>query len=668
MVNYKVTVFTTDVPNAATLNNVFIKLVGTDGESGRTELNRYKGALSFIRGANPRFTVSCPVSIGSLVLIELDKQHPRILPEDDWFPAKVEVKSPEGQTYMFPIHRWIADSKVHRFREAKALRVFEDDNDLGRYSRMQELKQREEDYRWDVYLEGITHCMKAKDPFSLPYEVRFSFTKASEFIYTGGTGLLELQLKGLSDSRKNWPDIDSIKRVFWLKHTDISDYVRDNWKEDDFFGYQFLNGVNPMMIRRCSALPENFPVTEDMVSLGGQSLADEMKKGNLFLCDYKLLDGVKPNVINGKKQYLMAPLVLLRKTSHDKLLPIAIQLKQSPAEDNPIFLPTDGFDWLLAKVFVRSADFNEHQLGTHLLRTHLLAEVFAVSLLRNVPMVHPLYKLLVPYTRYTIQINYLARNLLISESGVFPKIAASGGDDMKTLLKRLWSSVTYSSLCIPDDIAERGLEDVPNFYYRDDGLKLWGIIHRFVNDVLSFYYKNDAEVQKDSELQKWISDIFEHGFLSQTQTGIPQSFTTVAELVKFVTMVIFTCSGQHSAVNSGQFDYGGWMPNTPSSLQQPPPTTKGTTSEATLLQTLPDINTTVTGMSTLWLLSKQSTDIVTLGQYPEQHFGEKQPCELIKRFEAELKVLTAEIKARNVALKVPYRYLDPLVVENSVSL
>lgn len=37
--------------------------------------------------------------------------------------------------------------------------------------------------------------------------------------------------------------------------------------------------------------------------------------------------------------------------------------------------------------------------------------------------------------------------------------------------------------------------------------------------MLSIYYKNDAEVQKDSELQKWISDIFEHGFLSQTQTG-----------------------------------------------------------------------------------------------------------------------------------------------------
>ncbi|XP_024658423.2 arachidonate 12-lipoxygenase, 12R-type [Maylandia zebra] len=670
MVQYKVTVFTGDRLNSTTLNNVFIKLVGTDGESDRTWLMGLKGATSFVIGAVSKFKVSCPTSLGNLVLIELDKQSLPLFPEDAWFCAKVEVKSPEGDIYSFPIYRWIADSKVHRFRDGKALRVFEDNHHLGRYSRQQEIQQREEDYRWDAYAEKIPHSMKAENPFSLPYEVQFSFTKTKEFLYTASTGLTELKLKGLDNCKEKWDNIDSINRVFCCKKTEISEYVHEHWKEDAFFGYQFLNGVNPMLIQLCTALPSNFPVTDDMVFPHGQcSLADEMKKGNIFLCDYKRLDGVKANTINGKKQYLMAPLVLLHKDPHDKLMPIAIQLKQTPSDDNPIFLPTDSeYDWLIAKIFVRSADFNEHQLNVHLLRTHLLAEVFAVSLLRNVPMVHPLYKLLKPHTRYTMQINFLARRLLISDTGNFTQFASSGGEGMFTILQRSVSSLTYSSLCIPDDIAERGVEAVPNFYYRDDGLKVWDIIHRSVQGMLGYYYKSDREVQEDSELQKWILDIFEHGFLSQAETGIPQTFTSVTELIKFVTMVIYTCSAQHAAVNSGQFDYAGWMPNTPISLQLPPPTKKGTTSEATMLATFPDVNVTVQGMATVWLLSKQSSDFVPLGQYPEDHFTEEIPRKILKDFQTELEILSGVIKARNKHLNVPYTYMDPAVVENSVAI
>ncbi|XP_031608108.2 hydroperoxide isomerase ALOXE3-like [Oreochromis aureus] len=670
MVQYKVTVFTGDILNSTTLNNVFIKLVGTDGESDRTWLVGLKGASSFVRGAVSKFKVSCSTSLGNLVLIELDKQSLPLFPEDAWFCAKVEVKSPEGDIYSFPIYRWITDSKVHRFRDGKALRIFEDNHHLGRYSRQQEIHQREEDYRWDAYAEGIPHSMKAENPSSLPYEVQFSFTKTTEFLYTASTGLTELKLKGLDNCKKKWDNIESINRVFCCKKTEISEYVQEHWKEDAFFGYQFLNGVNPMLIQLCTALPSNFPVTDDMVFPHGQSsLADEMKKGNIFLCDYKRLDGVKANTINGKKQYLMAPLILLHKAPDDKLMPIAIQLKQTPSDDNPIFLPTDSeYDWLIAKIFVRSADFNEHQLNVHLLRTHLLAEVFAVSLLRNVPMVHPLYKLLKPHTRYTLQINFLARRLLISDTGNFTQFASSGGEGMFTILDRSLSSLTYSSLCIPDDIAERGVEAVPNFYYRDDGLKVWDIIHRFVQGMLSYYYKSDSDVEQDSELQKWILDIYEHGFLSRAETGIPQTFTSVTELIKFVTMVIYTCSAQHAAVNCGQFDYAGWMPNTPISLQLPPPTTKGTTSEATMLATFPDVNVTVQGMATVWLLSKQSSDFVPLGHYPEDHFTEEIPRKMIKDFQTELETLSGAIKARNKHLKVPYTYMDPALVENSVAI
>lgn len=66
-------------------------------------------------------------------------------------------------------------------------------------------------------------------------------------------------------------------------------YVQEHWKEDAIFGYQFLNGVNPMLIRRCTALPGNFPVTDDMVFPSGQnSLADEMKVIVLTLIDFRI--------------------------------------------------------------------------------------------------------------------------------------------------------------------------------------------------------------------------------------------------------------------------------------------------------------------------------------------------------------------------------------------
>lgn len=65
----------------------------------------------------------------------------------------------------------------------------------------------------------------------------------------------------------------------------VTDYVIEHWRDDDFFGYQFLNGANPNIIQRCSGLPVNFPVTEEMVKpflAYGSSLAIEMTVLSLY--------------------------------------------------------------------------------------------------------------------------------------------------------------------------------------------------------------------------------------------------------------------------------------------------------------------------------------------------------------------------------------------------
>ena len=57
-----------------------------------------------------------------------------------------------------------------------------------------------------------------------------------------------------------------------------------------------------------------------------------------------------------KDHYCAAPLCLLYVNLAKKLVPIAIQLKRQPGEDNPIFLPSDSrADWLIAKMFFSNA-------------------------------------------------------------------------------------------------------------------------------------------------------------------------------------------------------------------------------------------------------------------------------------------------------------------------
>uniref|UniRef100_A0A4W5LDY5 Lipoxygenase domain-containing protein n=1 Tax=Hucho hucho TaxID=62062 RepID=A0A4W5LDY5_9TELE len=602
-------------------------------------------------------------------VLESEPYLPFCFLDNDWFCSKVVVTTPEGDTVNFPCYHWISGNERLVFREATGKLIFNETWPEAIEERKKELQSRKKVYRWSIYAEGLPQIMKVDSASDLPAEVRFSFTKDLEFKFTAVEALVSLKLESHSTNKKQWKSLDELSHVFSRHKTDVYEYVEKNWKEDTFFGYQLLNGLNPMMIHRCSKLPENFPVTEDMVkaSLFGKNLEAEIQKGNIFLVDYKRLHGVTANVIHGKQHFLAAPLCLLYMTPEDKLIPIAIQLKQDPGEDNPIFLPTDSeYDWLLAKIFVRNADFAEHELNFHLLRTHLLAEVFAMSTLRNLPMVHPIYKLLISHFRYTLQINTLARQALISKNGVITKNASVGGPGMMEFLKKAVASLTYSSLCMPEDIIARGLESIPNFFYREDGLKLWDIVHRFVQKVIGHYYTCDSDVQEDYELQNWIKEIFFHGFLAET--GIPQSFSLMTELVKFLTMVIFTVSVQHAAVNNGQFDFGGWMPNFPIALQQPPPTTKGQCTESTMLKTFPDINTTVNGMAAVYLLSTQSTDYVALGNGYQDHFSERTPLELIHKNQDVMKKYNFEIQGRNVSLPLSYTYLNPNNVENSVAL
>ncbi|XP_056284312.1 hydroperoxide isomerase ALOXE3-like [Pseudoliparis swirei] len=668
MVGYKLEV-TGVLKSSGTCDHVYVTLFGTEGQSERTELDNF--GTDFSTGTTGTYTLSTDLSLGKLLLFKVEKDPFSYLPEDEWYLSKIVVTTPEGEAILFPCHRWISRGELVELRGGRALKGFEEDHPLLIEHREKELMLKKNFYQWKIWAEGLSHINHFNNAVELPAEIRFSESKLTEFKYLNMKNGTELKLKGLLGSDKKWETIEDIKNIFCWKKTTMSEYVAEHWKEDDFYGSQFLNGPNPNVIKRCSELPPNFAVTEEMVKPfleEGSSLQEELKKGNIFLSDQKKMDGIPPRVYNGEPLHVTAGLCLFYLNPENKLRPIAIQLLQQPSEQNPIFLPSDSeTDWLLAKMFIKNADSMDHQAVQHFMKTHLLPEVYSLAALRSFSVIHPLYKLLFPHFHCTLSINIGARTTLFGPHGAM-SISSLGVDGLTELMRRALSETTYSSLCLPEDITARGLESIPNFYYRDDGLKLWSIINSFVKAVVEYYYPSDSEVCKDTELQEWISEIFTHGILGNKASGFPESFHTAEELTKFITMVIFTVTCQHSAINNGQFDNYSWVPSISLLLRKPPPTTKGQSSMETLLETLPNVGETVKFAALFCLLSETYSDMVPIGAYPKERFNEPAPKQMIKKFQAELSSLSEAITTRNLQLEIPYSYLDPAQIENSVAI
>ncbi|XP_071403390.1 arachidonate 12-lipoxygenase, 12S-type [Centroberyx affinis] len=450
---YSVLDITLDQEYSGTNNYIYVTLVGERGESERTLLDN--PGLDFCRGAVDEYKVSSPSPLGSVLLVRLEKQ--RYWVEDNWFCRYVTVETPErDQVLIFPCYRWLAGDIKVELREGTAKRWRDDSLPQLLAHRKTELQERQKTYRWLAWAPGIPKCIDAKTEADLPLDVRFHNEKRSDFEGSLHYALLELSLKKLAIKfGKSWEDLEDFKRIFWKLRSPISEYCMEHWKEDWFFGYQYLNGSNPRMIQRCRELPGNFPITADMVqgSLDPRtSLDKELKAGNIYLVDYAIMDGIPTNVIRGKPQYIAAPLCLLYQHPDQGLIPIAIQLGQTPGLDTPIFLPRDApLAWLLAKTWVRHSEFQMFQVLSHLLRTHLVVEVFCMATLRQLPAVHPIYKILAPHLRYTLEINCRGRTQLISADGIFKRVCQSGKIDLITILKCFKMLFDMGLICLSRD-------------------------------------------------------------------------------------------------------------------------------------------------------------------------------------------------------------------------
>uniref|UniRef100_A0A8C3H4W0 Lipoxygenase domain-containing protein n=1 Tax=Chrysemys picta bellii TaxID=8478 RepID=A0A8C3H4W0_CHRPI len=436
---------------------------------------------------------------------------------------------------------------------------------------------------------------------------------------------VELWLKGFLSCTYSWVKLEDINKVFCFNKTPIT--------EDTFFRYQFLNRVHPVVIRHCTELPCNFPITPVMVAspLGPWAPLGEAAGFTHLVCANP---SPQPSCVSP--------------------LPPAAQPVPRPRQ--PHLLPSDSeWDWILAKTWVLYADVLVYEAVSHLLLTHLVNKAFALATLRQQPMCHSLFKVRAGLVHLAQRLKALSQ---VPSQG-------SGIERTKVLMAKGMSCLSYASLCFPDDIQECEVDCIPNYYYRDDGLKIWSAIEHFVSGIVRHYYRSDAHILADCELQAWADETFREGFLGNEVSGRGHS---IAKLIKYLTMWIYCCSAQYATLNNGQYELGAWMPKFPASMRNLPLQSNGTTSLESYLDTIPEVNSTRVAIYSLWVLCCEPGDSRSLGTYPDEHFTEEEPKRVIAAFQGRLAQISQEIQERNKSLPIPYHYLDPHQIENNTSI
>ena len=121
------------------------------------------------------------------------------------------------------------------------------------------------------------------------------------------------------------------------------------------------------------------------------------------------------------------------------------------------------------------------------------------------------------------------------------------------------------------------------------------------------------DLSQDTELQAWILDLHNNGYPvreGESDHGFPFSVKTADQLTHLLTIVIFTCSCQHAAVNFSQMDTFGFPPNSPALMRQPPPTQKNSVTMKDVMKCLPSKHQAGVTIATVYDLTRIFPDEV----------------------------------------------------------
>ncbi|HCE9578835.1 TPA: AraC family transcriptional regulator [Pseudomonas aeruginosa] len=462
--------------------------------------------------------------------------------------------------------------------------------------------------------------------------------------------------------------------------------VADSFRDDEAFAYWRVAGPNPLLIRRVDALPANFPLGEEQfrrVMGADDSLLEAAASRRLYLLDYAELGKLAPSGAVDKlltgTGFAYAPIALFALgKDRARLLPVAIQCGQDPAT-HPMFVrPAESesdlyWGWQMAKTVVQVAEENYHEMFVHLAQTHLVSEAFCLATQRTLAPSHPLHVLLAPHFEGTLFINEGAARILLPSAGFIDVMFAAPIQDTQATAGGNRLGFDFYRGMLPESLKARNVDDpaaLPDYPYRDDGLLVWNAIRQWAADYVAVYYASDGDVTGDVELAAWVGEVIGSGKVAGFRP-----ITGRSQLVEVLTMVIFTASAQHAAVNFPQPSMMTYAPAICAMSAAPAPDSPSGKSEADWLKMMPPTLVALEKVNIYHLLG--SVYHGRLGDYRQTGFpyapvfSDRRVIASggpLERFQARLKEVEATIRTRNQARRRPYEYLLPSRIPASTNI
>lgn len=286
---------------------------------------------------------------------------------------------------------------------------------------------------------------------------------------------------------------------------------------DDFFVERRLNGFNPGKMNPVSGKKWQYSIKYD----GSQYKVDP--------------SGIFPKLIEARFTY---------GGQHLHVHSIEYELDDKKVQSLP---GSDGWEW--AKRLFRCVEFVFQETQSHLARTHMNLDQYAMAFYRNIVQ-NPILFLLEPHLEGLLNINKQGASLIKGETGFITQASSLDSDTVNQLIALEVSELNYHHWnpkvqALPDDIS--------NNHFDRAALAMWDVLEQYVDQ---FFTRHGEDINKHwAEIEAMSDDLVTHSILKKELGSL--KICNMDDLRQLCIYVIYMSSFFHSWVNNKQYEDGG---------------------------------------------------------------------------------------------------------------